>query len=38
MKILSKSDFIKQMSTVKKEEKQIKNKWGNKAKSKALRW
>lgn len=37
MKKLSKSEFVKQM-TVKKEDNKKIYKWGNKAKTKALRW
>lgn len=38
MKKLSKSEFIKQMTSVKKEDNKKIYKWGNKAKTKALRW
>jgi len=38
LKKLSKAEFIKQMSTVRKEDKKIIHKWGTKAQTKAIRW
>jgi len=35
---LSKTEFVKLMTTVKKEDKKNLHKWGTKAQTKAIRW